>query len=75
MEEKKKRQPTYYTWQVWLAVILTMIWAIFMHIMLRKDIKLEGFDKGYKQGQIDALNGIQNWDKIVKKDTIYIKIR
>ena len=35
----------------------------------------KGFDKGYKQGQIDALNGIQNYDKIVKQDTIYIKIR
>ena len=33
------------------------------------------FDKGYKQGQIDALNGIQNYDKAIKKDTVYFKIR
>lgn len=41
-----------------------------------RDMQIEkDFDKGYKQGQIDALNGIQNYDKIIKQDTIYIKIR
>jgi|GEM_PF-6273993 len=38
------------------------------------NIKTKNFDKGYKQGQIDALNGVQHYDKLISKDTIYIKI-
>jgi len=37
--------------------------------------KTKNFNKGYKAGQIDALNGIQNWDKVIKPDTIYFKIK
>jgi len=43
--------------------------------MIQPSKMIEKFDKGYKQGQIDALNGIQKYDKIITKDTIYIKIK
>ena len=72
MKEKKK----YPAWHIYLAVFLSIIWILFMFLFaINPDLKIIHFNKGYKQGQIDCLNGIQNYDKAVKKDTIYFKIK
>ena len=58
---------------IYWCVIISLITFFLMAIVAGK-VSIESFDEGYKQGQIDALNGIQNYDKIITKDTIYIKI-
>lgn len=53
---------------------MTIILTICILIINKSSYK-DGQINGYEQGQIDALNGIQNYDKIATKDSVYIKIR
>lgn len=69
-KETKKRISEIIYW----CFITSAITFFVMGIIIGSE-SIKSFDKGYKQGQIDALNGIQNWDKIITKDTIYIKIK
>jgi len=62
--------------QTWLAVLLTSIWFLLIILfVVIPDTKIQFFDKGYEKGQIDALNGIQHYDKIATKDSIYVKFK
>jgi len=60
-----------------ILIIILCFLSILLGFLIGKEIydKSENFDKGYKQGQIDALNGIQHYDKLVSKDAIYFKIK
>lgn len=75
MEEKKKK--IIHIIDAWFICILSIVLGIIITIIAinPQSLKAKNFDKGYKQGQIDALNGIQNYDKVATKDSIYIKIR
>jgi len=74
MEEKKKNLITLEI--IYICLLGIMLGLIISSIIINpKKFKAKNFDKGYKQGQIDALNGIQNYDKAVRKDTIYFKIK
>lgn len=65
----------YNAWSVIYWCVVTLLITLFLMLTITGKVSIESFDKGYKQGQIDALNGIQNYDKIITKDTIYFKIR
>jgi len=74
METKGKRK-RYPVWLIPLVFSIGFIIGIlYFYALMPQDI-LSEFDKGYKAGQIDALNGIQNYDKVATKDSIYIKIK
>jgi len=61
-------------WWITFTVAFISFWII-LSTYNPEGSKSRNFDKGYRQGQIDALNGIQNYDKTIKKDTIYFKIK
>lgn len=73
--ETKGEKLTFNFWHISVAFLIGVLWVCLMTLPSIKYIKIERFKNGYKQGQIDALNGIQNYDRIIKKDTIYLKIR
>lgn len=73
---KEKEETKLRTWHICVSFLVGVLWVLFIYILgIAKDEKIKNFDKGYKAGQIDFLNGIQKYDKVVQKDTVYLKIR
>lgn len=70
--QNKKRKNWNFIYGYLIGVIITIL---SYYIFAYKDIRTANFDRGYKIGQIDALNGIQHYDKVIKLDTIYFKIK
>jgi len=74
MEEKTWRRIDIIYFGFCIIVILLFLSVIIFKGISEKN-EIKNLNKGYKQGQIDCLNGIQNYDKTVRKDTIYFKIK
>lgn len=59
-------------WQILIVIIVLVGFTALIVFIMSASFSM-GQIHGYKQGQIDALNGKWEYEQVVQPDTLYIK--